>query len=153
MTPDRLLQQILLVPNVVEDRLHTTGWRMLVGCILLNQTGRKQVDRVWPDLFRSWPDAPAWCAGAARQPDEQLALLRPLGFGKRRHRTITDMSQAWMTRGLGWSVTDLPGCGAYAQASWDIFVNQLRPPDIDEPEDKELRAFLQRERGAAERAA
>jgi adenine-specific DNA glycosylase len=138
-----MLQQILLGPlageRVGEVPLRVTGWRMLVGCIMLNQTSRRQVDRVWPEFFRLFPSAETIVYSGANGVGSAYNLLSPLGLVSRRHQHVLAMSSAWTQRTLGWSVRDLPGCGQYASDSWEIFVNNDR---TIQPQDKELRAYL-----------
>ena len=92
-------------------------WRVLVCCIMLNCTSRKQVDQVRDEFFRIYPDpSKAECA----DPNEMADLIAPLGFKNRRTNTIQRFSSDWLT--LDWKEPkELYGIGKYAQDSWDIF--------------------------------
>ena len=144
MTDDRLLQEILLERD-------PTGWRMLVGCMLLNQTTRKQVDQVWPTLFGKYPDAQSM--KEARFEDVK-AIVGRLGLGTRRARAIKTFSNQWVTMRQGTSVSSrhvrgvivkshgFHGLGEYAADSWRIFVDGRV---TWRPRDKELQAWLERQ--------
>lgn len=110
-------------------------WKMLVGCILLNQTTRKQVDQIRDQLFQTWPN-PAEMASA--DPEEVSSIIRPLGFYNKRARTLIKFSREWIeTR---WKEPiELHGIGKYAQDSWEIF--QKNNFDV-QPTDKELIGYL-----------
>jgi len=93
-------------------------WRVLVCCIMLNCTSRKQVDRVREEFFSRYPGPVE-----ADQADssEMAELLAPLGFRNRRTATIKRFSSDWLT--LAWQEPkELYGIGKYAQDSWDIFM-------------------------------
>ena len=109
-------------------------WQMFVGCIMLNQTGRKPVKTVLPEFLERWPTPEAYLAS---DPDEVKAVIRPLGFYNRRENTFRRMSQDF----LGWDgvdATELYGIGQYGSESYRIFFLGER----FEPQDKELRRYL-----------
>jgi adenine-specific DNA glycosylase len=109
-------------------------WQMFVGCIMLNQTGRKPVKTVLPNFLERWPTPEAYLAS---DPDEVKAVIRPLGFYNRRENTFRRMSQDF----LGWDgadATKLYGIGQYGSESYRIFFLGER----FEPQDKELRRYL-----------
>lgn len=131
-----LLQEIL----VEQD---PTGWRMLVGCILLNCTSRTQVDKVWPALFDAKPNA----TRMRYIDDEVAALLKPLGFGERRRKTLMEFSEWWTrtNRPAGYVRECVPpGIGPYARDSWLIFVDRVVPQH--EVGDRELKIYLTTDR-------
>jgi hypothetical protein len=136
----RLLQEILLEPMHEGEGLETTGWRMIVGCMMLNQTGRSQVDRVWPAFFRRFPRAQSCIFSGSLYFSEAYAILHPLGFGTRRTQRVHEFSCWWhYDRVIGFDIRDAPGVGQYAEDSWRIFVLGER---TIEPDDKELRRYL-----------
>lgn len=110
-------------------------WKMLIGCILLNQTTRKQVDRVREELFSLWPD-PLEMSQA--EPEAVSEVIRPLGFYNKRAKTLIKFSQEWTEK--DWTEPiELHGIGKYAQDSWEIF--QKNNFDV-QPTDKELIGYL-----------
>jgi adenine-specific DNA glycosylase len=111
-----------------------TSWQMLVGCIMLNQTGRKPVKTVLPEFLSRWPTAEAYLAS---DPDEVKAVIRPLGFYNRRENTFRRMSEDYLTWD-GDDATVLYGIGQYGSESYRIFFRGER----FEPQDKELRNYL-----------
>lgn len=109
-------------------------WQVMVACVLLNQTSRRQVDAVHPELFRRWPGPRQWVDGDR---DAQRELLGPLGLADRRDRLLFLLSWAWVARfprGFLSSparrlqlwrdvdVTRYPGLGRYAADSFRLFV-------------------------------
>ena len=109
-------------------------WQMFVGCIMLNQTGRKPVKTVLPEFLERWPTPEAYLAS---DPDTVKAVIRALGFYNRRENTFRRMSQDF----LGWNgedATKLYGIGQYGSESYRIFFKGER----FEPQDKELRRYL-----------
>jgi methyl-CpG-binding domain protein 4 len=72
-------------------------WRVLVCCIMLNCTSRKQVDQIREEFFRRYPDP---FEAEKADPNEMAELIAPLGFKNRRTRTILRFSSDWLT--LDW---------------------------------------------------
>ena len=92
-------------------------WKMMVGCILLNQTTRKQVDGVRSVLFDMYSTPEEM--SKARE-DVLSDIIAPLGLQNRRARTLKMFSKDWL---LDWDdVSELYGIGKYAKDSWQIFV-------------------------------
>lgn len=112
-------------------------WKMLVGCILLNQTTRVQVDKIREELFSIWPDA---LEMGSADPEELARLIKPLGLYNRRARTLIKFSREWTDK--EWQdPIELHGIGKYAQDSWEIF--QKNNFSV-QPTDKELLSYLGR---------
>lgn len=92
-------------------------WRILICCIMLNCTSRKQVDQVRDAFFTKYPDADS---ASNADPEEIAELLALLGFKNRRANTIIRFSKDWITR--EWTEPiELYGIGKYGQDSWEIF--------------------------------
>jgi methyl-CpG-binding domain protein 4 len=105
-------------PYILLQELYVPDeWRVLVCCLLLNQTSRKQVDPMINELFERYPDAKAMTTAK----EEVLhGLLKPLGLWKRRTITLKRFSQEFLNG--GWNTAkDLYGCGKYADDAWRIF--------------------------------
>jgi endonuclease III len=151
-----MLQELLLE----QDR---SGWRMLVGCILLNQTARVQVDGVYPELFDRWPSALAMSKARIATLER---VLQPLGLQHRRAAILKRFAWWWNEAGgdvgreeLGqWAhrapdfgervrAMEPPGIGEYARDSWIIFMEGIVPGHA--VHDKELLKHLQRSAGAS----
>lgn len=122
-SPYSLLQEDLWSPNV------WSAWRMLVVCIMLNCTQRKQVERVIPLFFAKWSQPSQLLAAD----DHEIAdVCRSLGFANRRTALLKKMSHAYIN--TTWThVKELPGVGEYAARSWEIFYKN----DLGETEPKD----------------
>lgn len=103
--------------NLLQEIYNEHPWRMLVCCIMLNCTSRKQVDQIREEFFRKYPDA---VEAERADPNEMAELLSLLGFKNKRTKTIQQFSSDWMT--LDWKEpNELYGIGKYGQDSWEIF--------------------------------
>lgn len=117
-------------PQLLQLRYRDDPWRLGVACCLLNQTTRKQVDRVIDELFRRWPTAEKM---AAADPAEIEPVIRSLGFGNRRSEALVRMARDKLA---GKSFDRWHGVGKYAWDSYLMFV--LGQRDRDGVADKEL---------------
>jgi len=109
-------------------------WKMLICCILLNQTTNQQVRKVLDPLFDLMPD-PESCTKADLI--KIAEIIRPTGFYNIKANRMQKLSRRWID---GFShPTELPGVGKYAMESWDIFVNNRT--DFT-PSDKKLKLYL-----------
>ena len=109
-------------------------WKMLVCCILLNQTTNQQVRKVLDPLFELMP-TPESCVSV--DPLKISEIIKPTGFYNIKAARIQKLSQKWI-EGFE-DPRELPGVGKYAMDSWDIFVNN-RTNFI--PSDKKLKMYL-----------
>ena len=92
-------------------------WKILVCCLLLNQTSRKQVDPMIDEFFERYPDPKS----ILDADEESLRrLLQPLGMYNRRVKTLKKFS-AGFEAGEWKTASDLYGCGKYADDAWRIF--------------------------------
>ena len=92
-------------------------WKMLIVCMMLNQTSYKQVDNVRIKFFEKFPDAETLLKSSD---DEIIDIIRPLGFYNRRCKIFKKFSEAWIKN--EWKhIEELPGIGRYASDSWKIF--------------------------------
>ena len=71
--------------GMLQEELWPNEWKILVACLLHNQTSRKQVDKVYKELFRRWPTP-----NSLRVSDlqELQNLMKPLGMWRRRSATL-----------------------------------------------------------------
>lgn len=116
-------------PSLIQERFIDDPWKMMIVCILLNQTSRKQVEPLLDELFEKYPDAHAM-AGA-----EAFALadtVRTCGLQQRRARNMIMFSVAWwkMEENADYEswpppwheIASMPGIGPYALDSYKYFV-------------------------------
>ena len=103
--------------RLIQESLWPNEWKILVSCLLLNQTTRKQVDRVIDTLFHSYPEPESM---AAAKDGTLFNIIRPLGMANKRTVTLKRFSREYLTK--KWSTPqELYGCGKYADDTWRIF--------------------------------
>jgi len=84
--------------------------------MMLNQTSRKQVEKVLPEFQRRWPTPEKFLEA---DPLAVADVCRSLGFATRRTDNMIKMTRHYLG---DWSdPRDLPGIGEYAARSWEIF--------------------------------
>ena len=123
---------------IIQQEFQHDPWKMLVGCIMLNQTHNRQVRRVIYDFFESYPSPQSITEESIPDIAEKL---RPLGFYNRRANTIYRFSQEYINKEYK-HVSELYGIGKYASDSYEIFINDNN--DVN-PTDKILNAYLRGE--------
>ena len=110
---------------------------MLVCCMLLNLTNRKQVDTVIDELFGRYP-TPEDMMNAEHS--DVVDIVQPLGLYNTRAERLIKMSEGYV-KGFN-SVDELYGIGQYAKDSWEIFQNKN---NNIKPTDKVLQEYLRQE--------
>lgn len=104
--------------GLVQEKYWPDPWKILVCCLCLNLTTRKQMEPVVEILFQRWPDA----RSLSEASDEDLIeVIRPLGMWKRRTSTLKKMSRQFHD-GKWSNVLELAGVGKYASDAYHIFV-------------------------------
>lgn len=103
--------------SLIQEDLWPDEWLILVSCVMLNCTSRKQVERVLPEFRHRWPTPQAFMAAV----DAEVAdVCRSLGFANRRTTNLKRMTRAYLC--TDWHhAKELPGIGEYASAAWRIF--------------------------------
>ena len=103
--------------SLIQESLWPNEWRILISCLLLNLTTRKQVDKVIDRLFHRYPGP---CSMAHAKDNELHDIIKSLGLVNKRVKTLKRFSHEYMTK--EWeSPKDLFGCGKYADDCWHIF--------------------------------
>lgn len=121
-------------PHVFKQEVYRDDpWKMLMVCMMLNQTSYKQVDKVRDPFFKRFPDARSL---ATADESDIIEIIRPLGLFNRRAKTWKAFSKGWLE---GKDVSKLPGVGKYALDSWKIFQEGDFTVDAT---DKELVKYL-----------
>ena len=123
-----------IIRPLLQEVYQDDPWKMLVCCILLNLTHRRQVDKLRDKLFTRYPTAMHM---AFAMEDELSEMLKPLGFYNKRAVTLKRMSLEYI-RGFT-DVSTLYGIGKYANDSWEIFQNNNT--NI-QPEDDVLKEYI-----------
>ena len=92
---------------------------MLVGCLMLNKTERKQAKKALREIFALAPSPEDLSA----VPDAVLTeVLRPCGLWNRRLTGLRALTEDWLA---GLPIDESRYCGRYARDSHDIFVGGL----------------------------
>jgi endonuclease III len=123
-------------------------WKVLVTCMMLNQTTWMQAEKALERIFERWP-TPHSFDNMFNQDWYQLhEILRPLGLVERRSRFLVYMSRQFALNydnvGTNWHkyrIFSFSGCGQYAEDAWTLFV--LKTPC--RPKDKRLMYYAKRE--------
>lgn len=119
---------------LIQEEYINSPWKMLVCCILLNQTNNKQVRPILSSLFELIPD-PMSTIGC--DPERLAEAIKTTGFQNVKASRIIKLSQKWVD---GFEhVSQLPGIGKYGVDSWDIFI--VRDLSVI-PTDKKLETYL-----------
>ena len=126
-----------IIRPLLQEIYLTDPWKMLVCCMLLNLTNRKQVDTVREELFTRYK-TPKDMMNADHR--ELANILKPLGLYNRRATSLRLMSAGYIN-GFK-SVDELYGIGQYAKDSWEIFQNKN---NNIKPTDKVLQEYLRQE--------
>lgn len=114
--------------GLIQEDLWPDEWKVLVSCMMLNCTSRKQVEKVIPVFFLKWPNAESLSMADEKDISETISSL---GFKNRRTKNLLKMSRAYLTK--SWNdPRELPGIGEYAARAWEIFFSPKlgdTPPD------------------------
>jgi endonuclease III len=122
-------REILIQEEYLDD-----PWKMMVCCILLNQTNNKQVRSILSSVFELIPNP---ISAIECDVEVLAAVIKTTGFQNLKASRIQRMSQKWQD---GFSdIMDLPGIGKYGRDSWEIFINK----NLEIlPTDKKLEGYL-----------
>ncbi len=122
---------------LIQQEFQNDPWKMLVGCIMLNQTSNKQVRQVIYKFFEKYPTPESITEDSIPDITERL---RPLGFYNRRAATILRFSREYINKENDpKNISSLYGIGKYATDSYEIFINGNTNV---EPTDKILTRYL-----------
>tara|TARA_B100000029_G_C17029236_1_gene761556 strand:+ start:135 stop:524 length:390 start_codon:yes stop_codon:yes gene_type:complete len=102
---------------MLQEDLWPDVWKILVACILHNQTNRKQVNKVYPELFEKYPDADSM---SKADPAILSGMLKPLGLYNRRSNSLIKFSKEFLDNSWN-SPSDLYACGKYADDCYSVF--------------------------------
>lgn len=103
--------------GLIQEQLFPNEWLILVSCMLLNCTSRKQVQRIMPEFIRLWSTPEDFTHADKRVVQD---VIRGLGFASRRSANLFKMTEAYLKR--EWKhASELSGIGQYAARAWEIF--------------------------------
>lgn len=103
--------------NLLQELYRENPWKMLVCCLFLNQTTRKQVDKIREEFFLRYPSP----QHLLKTEDEEIEdLIKSLGFKRVRTQRLKRFSLEFISKEWKEPI-ELHGIGKYAQESWEIF--------------------------------
>ena len=103
--------------SLLQEDVWPNSWMILVTCVMLNCTTRKQVEKVLPEFVKRWPTPQDFIKAATV---DVATLIKPLGFVQRRTVALKRMTELYLTG--PWSdPRELPGIGEYGARAWEIF--------------------------------
>jgi len=104
--------------GLIQEKYWPDEWKILVCCLCLNLTTRKQMEPVVDVLFQKWPNALAM----SQANDVDLEdTIKTLGMQKKRTQTLKRMSAQF--HAAQWKdVNELHGVGKYASDAYRIFI-------------------------------
>lgn len=123
--------------GLIQEDVWPNKWLVLVCCFLLNQTSRKQLEKVLPKFIQKWPNAEKFLLS---QREEVIAIIKPLGFSNRRESLLRKMTIKFV-EGTWSDVTELPGVGEYAARAWQMFCQNELGTSV--PNDGALKLYYQ----------
>ena len=102
---------------LIQEHLFPNEWLILTSCILLNQTSRKQLERVFKLFTQKFPNPESLLSSS----DEDLiCVIRSLGFSNKRSKLLKKFSRAYVSE--DWKdAIELPGIGDYASRAHQMF--------------------------------
>jgi methyl-CpG-binding domain protein 4 len=103
--------------GLLQESLWPNEWLILVSCMLLNCTSRKQVEQVLPTFISRYPTPGVFLKSDVHDVE---VLCKPLGFARRRTQNLFKMTQKYV-EGSWQHARELPGIGDYAARAWEIF--------------------------------
>jgi methyl-CpG-binding domain protein 4 len=113
---------------IIQQEFQHDPWKMLIGCIMLNQTGNKNVRKVIYSFFDKWP-SPELVLSADE--NEIREHIRTLGFCNVRTNRIIRFSHEYINKKFS-KANELYGIGKYADDSYEIFIKgntNVQPTD------------------------
>ena len=113
-------------------------WQHMVGVIMLNLTGRKQVKKILPNFLARWPNPESLLHATSRQIEK---VIEPLGMKKVRAERLYRMSEQFLDWD-GEDATELYGIGKYGSDSYRLFFKKEMPLDVG---DHELQRYVKEE--------
>ena len=106
--------------GLIQEDLWPNEWLVLVSCIMLNCTTRKQVESVLPTFMERWPEP----ADLLRKQQGLVDVIRPLGFANRRADALVKMTRHYLT-GPWKHARELPGIGVYGARCWEMLCRNI----------------------------
>jgi len=121
--------------DLVQEKLFSQPWKLLVATIFLNKTNNKVSLPILWQFFEFWPSAEA---ASQADPSQVAKLLQPMGLHNLRAKTIIRFS--WEFLNISWRYPiQLHGIGKYGNDSYRIFC--VEEWQHVKPRDKKLNLY------------
>ena len=102
---------------LIQELFFPDEWKILVSCVMLNCTSRKQIEKVIWNFFGRWPTPEALLSADI---NEVKMMIKPLGFSERRTNNLLRLADEYLhTQWI--HASELHGIGVYAARAWEIF--------------------------------
>lgn len=120
--------------SIIQEKYKNDPWKVLVCCILLNQTNNKQVRPLIENFFLKWPNS----SSLMKEDTEVISdFIKPTGFQNVKAKRLKSFSVEW-TQGIR-DPNLFTGIGKYGKEAWRIFIEN----DFNfYPSDKKLKMYL-----------
>jgi len=120
--------------SIIQEEYKNDPWKVLVCCILLNQTNNKQVRPLIESFFLKWPNS----SSLMKEDTEVISdFIKPTGFQNVKAKRLKSFSVEW-TQGIR-DPNLFTGIGKYGKEAWRIFIEN----DFNfSPSDKKLKMYL-----------
>ena len=120
--------------DIIQEKYADDPWKVLVCCILLNQTSNTQVRPLIEDFFIKWPN-PFYVSLEKKETISNF--IRTTGFQNIKAGRILKFSKEWIEGGR--DPKKFTGIGEYGREAWRIFVD--RDTNFS-PKDKKLKMYV-----------
>ena len=121
--------------DLIQEHYSQDPWKIMITCILLNQTNNRQVRGIIKEFFGRFPSPDSF---DVTDRDEIVKMVRPTGFQNIKADRILAFSRVWLEGER--NPNNFPGIGNYAKDAWKIFIDG----DTDfSPSDKKLKLYLE----------
>ena len=115
--------------DLVQEKLYTQPWKLLVATIFLNKTNNKVSLPILWQFFKLWPTPEA---ASTADPVQVAQLLQPMGLHNLRAKLIVRFSWEFLNKDWRYPV-ELYGIGKYGNDSYRIFCveewKEVKPSD------------------------
>jgi methyl-CpG-binding domain protein 4 len=120
--------------DIIQETYSNDPWKVLICCILLNQTNNKQVRPLIEEFFLKWPDP---FSVSVERKESISDFIKSTGFQNVKAQRILGLSNEWLKGNR--DPENLPGIGDYAREAWRIFIDN----DVNfTPKDKKLKMYI-----------
>jgi adenine-specific DNA glycosylase len=103
--------------DLIQTHYPGDAWKIMISCILLNQTTNQQVRPVIVNFFKSFPTPDLIKESSLTKIS---GILQPTGFQNVKAARIVKFTQVWNSGER--NPNNFPGIGPYGRDAWKIFI-------------------------------